>query len=184
MRKLILLLVCATVASVYTANAKEPKTTSEMVALPHAVENPELCDMKGNPISLPKWGEKNLLIFFVDPDSFLGGNKNKKFADEMQANQRAAGDNIYGFGIVNTADTAVFPNLIRAIVHKRVVKEAGAEAFDDRYGKLAESWGLGDCNNKFAIMIVSKEGELVYCHKEEFTEEDKEHFYKFVEAYK
>ena len=102
----------------------------------------------------------------------------------MQANQRAAGDNIYGFGIVNTADTAVFPNLIRAIVHKRVVKEAGAEAFDDRYGVLAKSWGLGDCNNKFAIMIVSKEGELVYCHKEEFTEEDKEQFYQFVEAYK
>ena len=97
MRKVIFLLICAIVATVSTATAQE--------ALPHKVENPELCDMKGNPVSLPKWGEKNLLIFFVDPDSFLGGNKNKKFADEMQANQRAAGDNIYGFGIVNTADS-------------------------------------------------------------------------------
>ena len=184
MRKYLFLLICAIMAGAMTVSAKGPEAVQEIDALPHKVENPELCDMKGNPINLPQWGEKNLLIFFVDPDSFLGGNKNKKFADEMQANQRAAGDNIYGFGIVNTADTAVFPNLIRAIVHKRVVKEAGAEAFDDRYGVLAKSWGLGDCNNKFAIMIVSKEGELVYCHKEEFTEEDKEQFYQFVEAYK
>ncbi len=184
MRKLILLLVCTIVVGLSTADAKEPKTEQVMGTLPYSVENTELCDMKGNPVTLPKWGEKNLLIFFVDPDSYLAGNKNKKFADEMQANQRAAGDNIYGFGIVNTSATALFPNLIRAIVHKRVVKDAGAEAFDDRFGVLAKSWGLGDCNNKFAIMIVSKEGELVYCHKEEFTEEDKEHFYKFVEAYK
>lgn len=184
MRKLILLLGCAIVASLSTANAKEPKNVQEMEALPHAVENTEICDMKGNPVTLPKWGEKNLLIFFVDPDSYLAGNKNKKFADEMQANQRAAGDNIYGFGIVNTADTAVFPNLIRAIVHKRVVKDAGAEAFDDRYGVLSKNWGLGDCNNKFAIMIVSKEGELVYCHKGEYTEADKKEFYRIVDNYR
>ena len=184
MRKLLFLLICAIAAGTVTVSAKEPTPEQEMVSLPHKVENPELCDMKGNPVKLPHWGEKNLLIFFVDPDSFLGGNKNKKFADEMQANQRAAGDNIYGFGIVNTADTAIFPKLIRAIVHKRVVKEAGAEAFDDRFGTLVNSWGLGDCNNKFAVMIVSKEGELVYCHKEEFTEEDKEYFYEFVKAYK
>ncbi len=184
MKKSICFLICAIVAGVMTVSAKAPVSVQDMEPLPHKVENPDLCDMKGNPVSLPHWGEKNLLIFFVDPDSFLGGNKNKKFADEMQENQRAAGDNIYGFGIVNTADTAIFPKLIRAIVHKRVVKEAGAEAFDDRFGTLVKSWGLGDCNNKFAVMVVSKEGELVYCHKEEFTEEDKAHFYEFIQDYK
>ena len=184
MKKSIFLLICAIAASVMTASANEPKVAQTMETLPHKVENPDLCDMKGNPVNLPHWGEKHLLIFFVDPDSYLGGNKNKKFADELQANKRAEGPNIYGLGVVNTADTAIFPKLIRAIVHKRVVKEAGAEAFDDRYGTLVKEWGLGDCNNKFAIMIVSKDGELVYCHKEEFSEADKEQFYQFVEAYK
>ena len=176
MKKILFIFVALLGAMVATAQAQD--------TLPRKVENPEICDMKGNPVKLPKWGEKNLLIFFVDPDSYLGGNANKKFASEMEKNQLAAGDNIYGFGVVNTADTFLPKKLIRSIVSKRVEKESGAEAFDDRIHALAEGWGLGDCNNKFAILIVSKEGELVYCHKEEFTEEDKAHFYEFVKAYR
>ena len=176
MRKLLFFLIFAVVSGVITVNAQE--------ALPRKVDNPDLCDMQGNPVKMPKWGEKNLLIFFVDPDSYLGGNSNKKFASEMEKNKLAAGPNIYGFGVVNTADTFLPKKLIRSIVSKRVEKESGAEAFDDRVHALAEGWGLGDCNNKFAILIVSKEGELVYCHKEEFTEEDKAHFYEFVKAYR
>lgn len=177
MRKSVLLTICIVLASISSVFAQD-------VVPPRRVENPELCDMRGNPITMPHWGEKNLLIFFVDPDSYLGGNSNKKFAAEMQDNRRAEGPNIYGFGVVNTADTALPKKLIRAIVRNRVEKEAGAVAIDDRFRILSENWGLGDCNNKFIIMIVNKEGELVYCHKEEFTPEDKEHFYEFVQAYK
>ena len=64
----------------------------------------------------------------LGPDSYLGGNSNKKFASEMEKNKLAAGDNIYGFGIVNTADTFLPKKLIRSIVSKRVEKESGAEA--------------------------------------------------------
>ena len=33
-------------------------------------------------------------------------------------------------------------------------------------------------------MIVSKEGELVYCHKGEISEAEKQNFYKVVQKYR
>ena len=36
--------------------------------LPRKVNNVEVLDLDGNPAKLPHWGEKNLMIFYVDPD--------------------------------------------------------------------------------------------------------------------
>ena len=49
---------------------------------------------------------------------------------------------------------------------------------------VAKEWGLGDCNNMFIIMIVTKEGELVYCKKGELTKEEQEEFYQIVDKYR
>lgn len=37
-------------------------------SLPRKVSDLELVDLNGNPVTLPMWGEKNLMIFYVDPD--------------------------------------------------------------------------------------------------------------------
>ena len=37
-------------------------------SLPRKVSNVEVLDLNGNPAKLPYWGEKNLLIFYIDPD--------------------------------------------------------------------------------------------------------------------
>ena len=49
---------------------------------------------------------------------------------------------------------------------------------------LAQKWGLGDCNNQFVLMIVSKEGELVYMKKGELSKADQEEFYEVVKKYR
>ena len=150
---------------------------------PRKVENVTIKDLYGNPTQLPYYGEKNLLIFYVDPDAYLAGNKNNRFAEELEKNGRAAGPEIYGFGIMNFPDTWLPKELLRKICRKRVEKN-GATIIDDSEHIFKNQWGLGDCDKKFMLMIVSKEGELVYVLKNEVTKEGKEEFYKIVDKYR
>ena len=156
---------------------------AEELDLPRKVENVTIKDLYGNPATLPHWGEKNLLIFYVDPDAYLAMNKNNKFAEELEENCRAAGPEIYGFGIMNFPDTWLPKNLLRKICRKRVEKN-GATIIDDSEHIFKNAWNLGDCGNKFMLMIVSKEGELVYILRDEIDEAGKEEFYRIVDKYR
>ena len=42
--------------------------------LPRKVNNVEVLDLDGKPAKLPYWGEKNLMIFYVDPDRHKQNN--------------------------------------------------------------------------------------------------------------
>ena len=174
MKKSIILL-CALLFT-FVANAQD----IDMQPLPHKVENLELRDLRNKPTKLPYYGEKNALIFYVDPDKH---RQNHEFTVEIEENKRAAGPNIEGFGIINLKNT-IFPNsIVRALARKRTEKNH-ATIITDPDCIVAKEWGLGDCNNYFIIMIVTKEGELVYYHKGEFSDEDKDYFYKFVDKYR
>ena len=148
---------------------------------PRKIENVALLDLDGNPSQLPMWGEKNLLIFYVDPDRH---KQNDEFVTDMEENHRAAGDNLYGFGVMNLKDAPMIPNgLARSMAKKRTAKN-GAIVLADQDRTLSTAWGLGDCNNQFVLMIVSKEGELVFLRKGELSAADQEAFYRTVEKYK
>ena len=58
-----------------------PNDKYAAVELPHKVENLMLEDAFGDPVKLPYWGEKNLLIFYVDPDRH---RQNHEFTVEME----------------------------------------------------------------------------------------------------
>ena len=174
MKKSIILL-CALLFT-FVANAQD----IDMQPLPHKVENLELRDLRNKPTKLPYYGEKNALIFYVDPDKH---RQNHEVTVEIEENKRAAGPNIEGFGIINLKNT-IFPNsIVRALARKRTEKNH-ATIITDPDCIVAKEWGLGDCNNYFIIMIVTKEGELVYCKKGELTKEDQEEFYKVVDKYR
>ncbi len=145
------------------------------------VENVTLHTLGGEPATLPMWGEKNLLIFYVDPDH---PNQNADFAAEMEEEHLASGDNIYGFGILNLKDAPLIPNgLACNIANKRTAKN-GATILVDKGRVLSTSWELGSCNNYFVILLVSKQGELIYYHKGEFTPEEKAEFYRTIDPYR
>ena len=174
MKKSIILL-CALLFS-FVANAQE----IDMQPLPHKVENLELRDLRNKPTMLPYYGEKNALIFYVDPDKH---RQNHEFTVEIEENKRAAGPNIEGFGIINLKNT-IFPNsIVRAIARKRTEKNH-ATIITDPDCIVAKEWGLGDCNNKFVLMVVSKEGELVYCAKDDLDAAGIEAFYQLIDKYR
>ena len=109
MKKTIVMLAAMLCAS--AAFAQEPQ-------LPLKVENVELEDLYGEKVSLPMWGEKNLLIFYIDPDKH---KQNYQFTVDLEENHAASGDNIYGFGIVNLKDSwyPVPDSTIRSMARKR-----------------------------------------------------------------
>lgn len=149
--------------------------------LPRKVENVQISDLDGNPSKLPYFGEKNLMIFYVDPDRH---KQNEDFTEDMEKNHRAEGENLYGFGVMNLKDAPMVPNgMARSMAKKRTAKN-GATVLADENRVLSTAWGLGDCNNQFVLMLVSKEGELVFLRKGELSEKDKAEFYRVVEQYK
>ncbi len=150
--------------------------------MPHEVRDTTLIDLYNKECRLPKFGEKNLLIFYVDPDV---PRQNHEFINDMEVNHRAAGENIYGFGIINLKDSwyPLPDNFIRKMARKRTEKN-GATIITDPDNIISKSWQLGDCNNKFVLMLVSKEGELIYMMKGEFTEEEKKGFYEVIDEYR
>ena len=148
---------------------------------PRKVKNVRLLDLNGKPATLPYWGEKNLMIFYVDPDRH---KQNEEFTIDMEKNHRAEGDNLVGFGVMNLKDAPMIPNgMARAMARKRT-ESTGAVVLADEERARSTAWGLGDCNNKFVLLLVSKEGELVFMRKGELSEEDIAEFYRVVEKYK
>lgn len=149
--------------------------------LPRKVPNVEVLDLEGNPTKLPHWGEKNLMIFYVDPDRH---KQNQEFTEEMEANHRAEGENLFGFGVMNLKDAPMVPNgMARSMARKRTAKN-GATVLADQQHILRDAWDLGDCNNQFVLMIVSKEGELVFLRKGVLSEKDIAAFYEEIQKYK
>ncbi|MBP3289642.1 MAG: hypothetical protein J6L75_01580 [Alistipes sp.] len=177
----LMLLVMALFVYIMPASAqKEQEDKYAAVELPHKIENIEIEDARGNPAKFPYWGEKNLLIFYVDPDRH---SQNHEFTVDMEENKYAAGDNIYGLGVLNLRDTWLPNSIVRNLARKRTEKN-GALILSDIDRSLAQKWGLGDCNNKFVLLIISKEGELVFCRKGEFSEQDKKEFIETVQQYR
>lgn len=147
-------------------------STSEAQSLPRKVRNVEVQDLDANKARLPWWGEKNLLIFYVDPEV---PKQNHDFISHIEETGRVQGPNIEGFGIVNLKD-ALYPNsLVRKIADARTAKN-GATILCDPDHYISSAWRLGDCDNKFVIMLVNKAGELVYVHKGEMDEEEQQRF--------
>ena len=172
-----LISLAAMTALAIGAHAAEPKD----VKVPHKVKNVTISSLDGTPTTLPMWGQKNLMIFYVDPDK---ASQNEAFTEELEKNGRAAGENIIGFGVMNLKDAPMVPNgLARKMAAKRTEKN-GATVLADEDRILSTQWQLGDCNNQFVLMIVSKDGELVFVRKGELTDADKEEFYKIVQNYR
>lgn len=151
--------------------------------LPRKVPNVTVKTVRGEISQIPHYGEKNLFMFYIDPDTGLTGNKTYRFTDDIEERGVDKGPNMFGFGVLNLADTFLPKKLIRKLAAKRTEKNHGL-VLDDSSHTLRDAWGLGDCNNKFIMMIVSKEGELVYMQKEEITKEGEEKFFEIIEKYR
>ncbi len=145
------------------------------------VDNVVVKSLEGNEIKIPHWGEKNLMIFYVDPDR---AGQNQDFTYELEESKRAEGENLVGLGVMNLKDAPFIPNgLARKMALKRTEKN-GATVLSDEDSILSREWKLGDCNNLFVTIMINRAGEIVYLKKGEFTESEKQEFFKVVDLLK
>lgn len=100
LKKILTLTVLSLLSGSVVAQTGEP-------ALPRKVSNVEVLDLDGNPATLPYWGQKNLMIFYVDPDHH---KQNEEFTIELERSHRADSDKIHGFGVMNLQDAPMVPN--------------------------------------------------------------------------
>lgn len=171
--KLQMIAMVAMMASSPAASAQE--------GLPRKVDEVMLIDLDGKAAGLPYFGEKNLMIFYVDPDR---AGQNEDFTMDLEREHRADSDNIYGFGVMNLKDAPMIPNGMARNMAKRRTLKNGATVLADEDRTLSRAWNLGDCNNKFVLLFVSKEGELVFLRKGELSEADKSAFYEVLDRYR
>lgn len=158
------------------AQTPEGEVAGDMRILPDV----EVQDTKKNPVMLPDFGKKHLLLFYVDPDKH---NQNKEFVEDMEQNHRAESDNITAYGIINLKDT-IFPNgIVRSLAARRTEKNHALILTDPDH-LLRDAWQLGDVNNKFAIIFVTKDRELAFFKAGEFSQEDIDEFYRVIEKYR
>ena len=150
-------------------------------SLPRKVSDVTLLDLNGDPAKLPFWGEKNLLIFYIDPDRH---KQNEDFTADMEANHRVEGENLFCFGVMNLNDAPMIPNgMARSMARKRTASNGGTVLADQK-SILRDAWQLGDCNNMFVLLLVNKEGELVFMRKGPLSDADKKEFYQVVQQYR
>lgn len=144
------------------------------------VEAVEIRDSDNNPVSLPKFGETNLLLFYVDPDT---PNQNKDFIDYLEENPINS-DNIYSYGIINLKDAPLLPNnIVRSMASKRAEKTDSQIYFDPDHS-LRDGWGLGKVNNKFVIIFVTKDKKIEFFRYGDFNQKDKDDFWEVINKYK
>ena len=180
----MLLFVCTEVsAQYYKTKAIDDIASKNLLSVGCKVDNLTITDLNGNPTELPYWGKKNVLIFYVDPDAYLNGNKTADFASEIEENKRAQGPGIEGFGIMNFPDTALPKDLLRKICRKRTAKN-GAIIVDDDKHLLKNAWNLGNVNGKFLLIVVDKQGIVRYIRREPMDAAGKAEFYEMIENYK
>lgn len=144
------------------------------------VKQVEVRDSDNKPIKLPCFGEKHLLIFYPDPDH---ANQNKEFTDYLEDNHIVS-DSIYSFGIVNLKDAPLFPNpLVRSIIRMKE-KKNDVKIYTDPDYILRDAWGLGDVNNKFVIIFITKDKEIAFLKIGKMTEKDIKTFFSVIEKYR
>ena len=149
--------------------------------LPRKVNNVEVLDLDGNPAKLPHWGEKNLMIFYVDPDRH---KQNNDFTVEPGGEPPRPERQYFRFRRDEPQGRPDGPQRHGPQQAKKRTAKNGALVLADQDRILSKAWELGDCNNQFVLMIVSKEGELVFLRKGVLSEQDKADFYETIEKYK
>lgn len=137
-------------------------------------------DLQNQPIDLPSLGKAPLLLFYVDPDH---AGQNSDFIEYLESHP-IGGDKIVAYGIVNLKDAPMLPNSVVRSMMRAKQKKTGAAMYTDVDNSLRDAWGMGDVNNQFVIIFVTKDRKVEFFRYGDFTEKDKADFWRVVNKYK
>lgn len=121
------------------------------------VSNLNIKDANDQPATIPDFGSKVLTIVYGDSDA---SDYSDPISDALKAKNFPESKN-RGIGIANLKDSPVPNWLIRKIVQSKI-KKYQATILTDVDLTVANSWGLGSCNNKSVFIILGKDKKIKY----------------------
>lgn len=157
---------------------------------PLQLENPTIVTLNNDPSQLPDYGKRNMFLFYVDPESYVTESANRALEKELKADGaklwegRTYSPKIQGYAVLNLADTKLPPWLIRSVVKMVLGKHVPSLNFADNDHSLRNAWKLPDVNNKFVLMFIDKDCNLVFYRESPMSDEDKELMYQTIGKYR
>lgn len=157
---------------------------------PYRVVNPTIVTLNNDPSDLPDYGSRHMFLFYVDPESYVRESANRDLEKELKADGKLKeqgktySPDIQGYAVLNLADTKLPSGLVRSVVKMVLGKNVPSLNFADNDHSLRNAWKLPDVNNKFVLMFVTKDGDLVFYRESPMSPEDKELMYKTIGMYR
>jgi len=132
-------------------------TAAQALYVGQATSNLNIRDANDQPATIPSFGTKVLTIVYGDSDA---SDISDPISDALKAKKFPESKNI-GIGIANLKDSPAPNWLIRKIVKSKIEKYQ-ATILTDVDLTVANSWGLGDCNNKSVFIVLGKDKKVKY----------------------
>lgn len=157
---------------------------------PYKVINPTIVTLSNDLSDLPDYGSRHMFLFYVDPESYVMESANRDLENELKADGKLGWEgktyspNIQGYAVLNLADTKLPSGLIRGVVKMVLGKNVPSLNYADNDHSLRNAWKLPDVNNKFVLMFIDKDGNLVFYRESPMTDEDKELMYSTIQRYR
>ena len=157
---------------------------------PYPVVNPTIVTLHNDPSDLPDYGSRHMFLFYVDPASYVTESANRDLEKELKADGKLGFEgktyspDIQGYAVLNLADTKLPAGLIRGVVRMVLGKNVPSLNFADNDHSLRNAWKLPDVNNKFVLMFIDKDGNLVFYRESPMSDEDKELMYSTIQRYR
>lgn len=157
---------------------------------PYHVVNPTIVTLSNDLSDLPDYGSRHMFLFYVDPESYVRESANRDLEKELKADGKLKekgktySPDIQGYAVLNLADTKLPSGLVRGVVKMVLGKNVPSLNYADNDHSLRNAWKLPDVNNKFVLMFITKDGDLVFYRESPMSPEDKELMYKTIGMYR
>lgn len=157
---------------------------------PYKVINPSIVTLTNDVSDLPDYGLRHMFLFYVDPESYVTESANRALEKELKADGamgwegKTYSPKIQGYAVLNLADTKLPSGLVRGIVRLVLGKNIPSLNYADNDHSLRNAWKLPDVNNKFVLMFIDKDGNLVFYRESPMSDEDKELMYSTIQRYR
>ena len=157
---------------------------------PYKVVNPSIVTLTNDISDLPDYGSRHMFLCYVDPESYVTESANRALEKELKADGamgwegKTYSPKIQGYAVLNLADTKLPSGLVRGIVRLVLGKNIPSLNYADNDHSLRNAWKLPDVNNKFVLMFIDKDGNLVFYRESPMSPEDKELMYNTIQRYR
>ncbi len=167
--KKILIAIITTILASYTTYAQQGD----------AVQDIKILTLQGDTISLPYFGEKNLLLFYADPSK---PNENQDIRNYFH-NHPISSSKVASYGIINMAAAPAIPNNIIIKRAQKAVAGTQNKVYIDPKSYIPKEWHLIGAMRNGAIIAVSKEGVIDFYKIGQLDSTDRSNMFSVIYRY-